>query len=227
MAITWHQPPPQPPLRGAAAASVPPASTVQPLRAFAAVPHTAVPPRRAPAGDELLSLPGGGFQLRLHDRQVMARPNGTYNFVRVQGLTRNQTTTVLSPRAAHAALAAGRPVLYAGTAAFADGQLDWWSNYSGTYQPQAEFNRQAGLPADKFIPWQKLQMGGLGLQRGMLGERRAALAPERPAAKAASPDRAGRPGPAATSSAATKDATATAHAGSASGSPASGRPGSG
>jgi len=219
MAIKWHQPPPTAfhPTPAATAAT-----TAQPMRAFSAVPHPALAAREAPPGDELLSLPGGGFQVRLHERQVLARPSGTYNFVRVQGLTRNQTSTVLSPRAPHAALAAGRPVLYAGTAAFQDGHLDWWSNYSGTYQPQAEFNRQAGLPADKFVPWQKLQMGGLGMQRGMLNDRRPALAPERPAAKAAA-----TPRPGATSSGATKDATATAHAGSGSASPRSDRPESG
>lgn len=59
--------------------------------------------------------------------------------------------------------------------------MTWWSNYSGTYQPIAAFRAQAGLPEDKFVPWQKLQMGGIAMQRGMFLERRAAV-PNRPLA---------------------------------------------
>ena len=51
--------------------------------------------------------------------------------------------------------------------------MAWWSNYSGTYQPIAAFRAQAGLPEDKFVPWQKLQMGGVAMQRGTFSERRA------------------------------------------------------
>lgn len=141
------------------------------MRAF--TPHQRpLANREAPTGDELVGGSNGLFQLRRHDNQVLTRPSGVYNFVRVQGATRNQTATMLSARAPHASLAAGQPVLYAGTAAFDGGQLQWWSNYSGTYQPQAEFHRQAALPNDKFVPWQRLQMGGIGLQRGMLTDHR-------------------------------------------------------
>lgn len=173
-----------------------PAGVAQPACTFAAhqrpqVPGRLPPGRAAPAGDELVSAAAGHFQLRSPERNVLTSPSGVYNFVRVQGATRNQTSTVLSSRAPHAALAAGRPVLYAGTAAFESGELRWWSNYSGTYQPQAEFNRQAALPGDKFVPWQKLQLGGVGLQRGMLSDNRRATAPQqtpstpRPATQAA------------------------------------------
>ena len=150
---------------------------MQPLRTFAA--HQRPQGGRAtPPGEELVSGGSGLFQLRSPDSQTLSPPSGQYNFVRVQGLTRNQTTTVLSSRAPHAALAGGRPVLYAGTAAIDAGKLQWWSNYSGTYQPLAEFNRQAALPPDKFVPWQKLQMGGMGMQRGMLRDHRQAGAPK-------------------------------------------------
>lgn len=136
-------------------------------------------------GDELVGGADGSFQLRRHDNQVLSRPDGVYNFVRVQGMTRNQSATVMSARAPHASLADGRPVLYAGTAAFDGGKLQWWSNYSGTYQPQAEFHRQAALPDDKFVPWQRLQLGGVGLQRGMLSDHRGVTLPDKEAEKGA------------------------------------------
>lgn len=143
------------------------------MRAFGAHQRPQGPqPRQGAAGDELVSLSGGAYGLRAHERPALSAPSGVYNFVRVQGMTRNQSTTMLSAQAPHAALANGRSVLYAGTAAFDGGKLQWWSNYSGTYQPLAEFNRQAGLPTDRFVPWQKLQLGGIGMQRGMLHDLR-------------------------------------------------------
>lgn len=169
--VRWHTPP------AAARAGTAPA-TAQPMRAFAAHQRPAGHRDRS-AGDELVGGADGLFQLRRHDNQVLTRPSGVYNFVRVQGTTRNQAATMLSARAPHASLAGGRPVLYAGTAAFDGGKLQWWSNYSGTYQPQAEFHRQAALPNDKFVPWQRLQMGGIGLQRGMLADHRGAGLPTR------------------------------------------------
>lgn len=153
-----------------------PPAAVQAMKAFSATQRPGMN-RRHSAGDELVSG-SGAFQLRSHDKQVMSRPSGVYNFVRVQGMTRNQAATYMGAKSPHAALAAGRPVLYAGTAAFDGGDLKWWSNYSGTYQPQAAFSRQAALPEDKFVPWQKLQLGGVGLQRGMLADKRTVTAPD-------------------------------------------------
>lgn len=132
---------------------------------------------RASAGDELVAVQGAEFLLQVADRGVRVKPNGTYNFVRVQGTTRNDAHTYVSSKSGHAGLAGGRPVLYAGTVRFDSGKLDWWSNYSGTYQPIAAFRQQAQLPEDAFVPWQKLQMGGVGLQRGMFNDRRSATAP--------------------------------------------------
>ena len=175
MAPPRHAPPPNVWRAGTGPARSAGAS-VQPARAFAAHQRPEISRKAAP-GDELVALGDGRFQLRSQERHVLSKPSGSYNFVRVQGLTRNQGTTMLSAQAPHAALAAGRPVLYAGTATFRAGTLEWWSNYSGTYQPLAEFSRQAALPPDRFVPWQKLQLGGLGMQRGMLHDRRRAETP--------------------------------------------------
>lgn len=158
-------------------------SAVQRSRSFDAVIKSHAQRGRGAHVDELVAGGGGLFQARDPDRNVMSRPTGIYNFVRVEGQTRNHAATYISARAPHATLAQGRPVLYAGTAAFNGGKLDWWSNYSGTYQPIAEFNRQASLPTDKFVPWQKLQMGGVGLQRGMLSDHRSTATPEKPQEK--------------------------------------------
>jgi hypothetical protein len=129
--------------------------------------------------------------MRSAERQTLSPPTGTFNFVRVRGDTPRSRPVLISAKLAHAQLAAGRPVIYAGTANFERGEMAWWSNYSGTYQPIAAFRAQAGLPENKFVPWQKLQMGGTAMQRGTFTERRAAepaARSERPAATR--PDRA-------------------------------------
>lgn len=165
---------------------------------------------RASAGDELMRL-GDQFLVSTAGRNLRVKPNGTYNFVRVQGDTRNDAHTFVSANSGHAGLAAGRPVLYAGTLRFDSGALEWWSNYSGTYQPIAAFRQQAQLPDERFIPWQKLQMGGVGLQRGMLSDQRASTAPAKPE-RAASPKPApvkAEPAKPAASQPATKPAAAT------------------
>ena len=111
-------------------------------------------------------------------RGLQIKPDGLYNFVRTVGDRPSDKRTFLSARSGHASLANGHPVLYAGTVRFDGGRLDWWSNYSGTYQPMAAFRQQAELPEDRFVPWQRLQMGGVGLQRTMLSDRRASARPE-------------------------------------------------
>jgi hypothetical protein len=155
-----------------------PPRTVQRAGAEAVfAPHARVlrapPPPRA-AAEELVARPGGGFQLRSAERQTLWPPSGTFNFVRVHGDIPHSRPLLASAKLAHAQLAGGRPVVYAGTARFDRGEMAWWSNYSGTYQPIAAFRAQAGLPEDKFVPWQKLQMGGVAMQRGTFSERRAA-----------------------------------------------------
>jgi hypothetical protein len=151
------------------------------------VPHAQVlrppPPPRA-AAEELVAQPGGGFQVRSAERRTMWPPTGTFNFVRVRGDTPRSRPLLVSAKLAHAQMTGGRPVFYAGTARFERGEMTWWSNFSGTYQPIGSFRAQAGLPEDKFVPWQKLQMGGTAMQRGVFTERR----PAAPAATAGASD---------------------------------------
>ena len=172
-----------PPVRFAASSAVPPPPTrlavAQRATAvtFAATKRTA---GRKGTGEasELMAQPDGSFRLRSIDRGTLAPPTGVYNFVRVHGLTRNDAHIYASAHLPHASLAQGKPVIYAGTAKLDSGRLEWWSNYSGTYQPIAEFRAQAQLPVDKFMPWQKLQMHGSPMQRGTFTERTAKAAPE-------------------------------------------------
>ena len=145
-------------------------------RTFAPVARAA---RRAPTravAEELVASPGGAFQVRSAQRQTLSPPSGTFNFVRVHGETPKARPLFVSSGMPHAQIAGGRPVIYAGTVRFEQGKMAWWSNYSGTYQPIAAFRSQAGLPEDKFVPWQKLQLGGIAMQRGTFRERRAATA---------------------------------------------------
>ena len=187
-----------------------PARTVQRAGAeavFAAHTRVLRPPPRAVA-EELVARPGGAFNVRSADRHTMSPPTGTFNFVRVHGDTPRSRPLLVSAKLGHAQIAGGRPVVYAGTARFDSGEMAWWSNYSGTYQPIAAFRAQAGLPENKFVPWQKLQMGGTAMQRGVFGERRGAGPPARPgAAEGAAADKgsATRPGVAATEAKAQTD----------------------
>jgi hypothetical protein len=59
----------------------------------------------------------------------------------------------------HPVLAGGKPVLYAGEAHFNNGKLDWWSNGSGNYRPDAEHAEQAALPMDRFYTYQDVLKG--------------------------------------------------------------------
>jgi len=157
----------------------PQSGAVQRLATF--TPLRAGSLNRTPPGDELVHVQGETFVLKTAARGLHVKPDGLYNFVRTVGARPGDKHTLLSPRSSHAGLAGGQPVLYAGTIRFDSGRLDWWSNYSGTYQPVAAFRQQAGLPDERFVPWQRLQMGGIGLQRTMLAETRPSFKPERPA----------------------------------------------
>jgi hypothetical protein len=173
-----------PPIRAASGSAVPPPPTrlattsAQRATAVTFAPTKRVAARRDGQASELVSLPDGSFRLRSIEHGTMAPPSGVFNFVRVHGTTRNDAHLYASSQLPHAALAQGKPVIYAGTAKLDLGRLEWWSNYSGTYQPIAEFRGQAKLPVDKFMPWQKLQMGGASMQRGTFTDRTAKAAPE-------------------------------------------------
>jgi len=173
-----------PPIRSAAGVAVPPPPTrsagvsAQRSTAVTFAATKKVAGRRAGEASELVSQPDGSFRLRSLERGTMAPPSGVFNFVRVHGRTRNDAHLYASSQLPHAMLAQGKPVIYAGTAKLDSGRLEWWSNYSGTYQPIAELRGQAKLPVDKFMPWQKLQMGGVSMQRGTFTDRTAKAAPE-------------------------------------------------
>lgn len=115
-------------------------------------------------------------------------PDGAYNFVRVQGSVPNRSRFIVSAGLAHADLADGRPVVYAGTVRFEQGRVAWWSNYSGTYQPIVAFRERARLPEDRFVPWQRLQLGGFAQQRTLQRDLRPLSAPE-PGRLVATPQR--------------------------------------
>jgi hypothetical protein len=146
---------------------------------------SARPGRTGPPPYELVERPRDGWRLNGPDGRSAGPPNGSYNFVRVHGETPGAGRVFVSAKLAHADLAQGRPVVYAGTAAFERGALRWWSNHSGTYQPIAAFRDRARLPEDKFVPWQRLQADGMAQQRAMLRESRPAAPPPGPAARLA------------------------------------------
>ena len=174
--------------------------------------------KAAPPGDELVNLGNGAFGARDEARGLISRPDGTYNFVRTQGQRRIDQRMLISAKAGHAQLSQGGPVVYAGTIRFSRGALEWWSNYSGHYQPIAEFRDQAQLPGDKFVPWQRLQMGGTAMQRGMFRDQRPKAGPA--AAEADKPDKAEKAGGAA-NDAAPASAAAPARGGAAAAKPES------
>jgi hypothetical protein len=81
-------------------------------------------------------------------------PNSRFVFV-----TMPRGEMLLHPRYRHPALSEGKPVLYAGEASFNNGRLEWWSNGSGNYRPDAGHAAQAGLPVDQFYPYDDILRG--------------------------------------------------------------------
>lgn len=81
-------------------------------------------------------------------------PNARFVFV-----TMMNGEMLLHPRFRHPALSEGKPVLYAGEASFNNGKLDWWSNGSGNYRPDAAHAAQAGMPMEDFIPTRRYSRG--------------------------------------------------------------------
>lgn len=81
-------------------------------------------------------------------------PNSRFIFV-----TMLDGSTLMHQRFRHPTIAQGKPVLYAGEASFNNGRLEWWSNGSGNYRPDAGHAAQAGLPMDNFFPYDAILKG--------------------------------------------------------------------
>ena len=81
-------------------------------------------------------------------------PNQQYNFVRTR-----EGDMLLHNRYRHPSIAEGKQVLYAGEIYFNNGNLQWWSNGSGHYQPGADDAEQARLPMDRFFSYQQIIKG--------------------------------------------------------------------
>lgn len=95
-------------------------------------------------------------QYRLHrvESHSVNVPNQQYNFVRTR-----EGEMLLHARYRHPSIAEGKQVLYAGEIFFNNGQLEWWSNGSGHYQPYPEDAVQANLPMDQFFSYQQIIKG--------------------------------------------------------------------
>ena len=106
--------------------------------------------------DNIFRLNNFADQYRLH--QVNSHgvnvPNQQYNFVRTR-----EGEMLLHARYRHPSIAEGKQVLYAGEIFFNNGQLEWWSNGSGHYQPDAEDAKQANLPLEQFFSYQQIIKG--------------------------------------------------------------------
>lgn len=95
-------------------------------------------------------------QYRLHkvNSHGVNVPNQQYNFVRTR-----EGEMLLHSRYRHPSIAEGKQVLYAGEIFFNNGQLQWWSNGSGHYQPDRDSAEQANLPMDYFFSYQQIIKG--------------------------------------------------------------------
>lgn len=94
------------------------------------------------------------YRLRKTDSHGVYVPNQLYNFVRT-----GDGAMLMHNRYRHPSIAEGRQVLYAGEAFFNNGRLEWWSNGSGHYQPDADDAAQATLPLDNFYTYQQVIKG--------------------------------------------------------------------
>lgn len=122
-------------------------------------PGAAVPVDRS----NIFSLDSFANQYRLHrvGTHSVNVPNMKYNFVRTR-----EGEMLLHNRYRHPSLAEGQQVLYAGEIFFNNGNLQWWSNGSGHYQPDADGAEQANLPLDYFYSYQQIIKGEHARKRG-------------------------------------------------------------
>ena len=107
-------------------------------------------------GSNVFRLSSFANQYRLHrvNSHGVNVPNQQYNFVRTR-----EGEMLLHARYRHPSIAEGKQVLYAGEIFFNNGQLEWWSNGSGHYQPYVEDAEQAALPMDHFFSYQQVIKG--------------------------------------------------------------------
>ncbi|HZU33276.1 MAG TPA: hypothetical protein VFB79_19330 [Candidatus Angelobacter sp.] len=94
------------------------------------------------------------YRMRRGGDHGLLVPNTKYIFVRTL-----DGEMVMHQRYRHPVLAQGKPVLYAGEAYFNNGKLDWWSNGSGNYRPDADHAEQAHLPMEKFFTYEQVLKG--------------------------------------------------------------------
>jgi hypothetical protein len=94
------------------------------------------------------------YRLRRVNSHSVNVPNQQYNFVRTR-----EGEMLLHARYRHPSIAEGKQVLYAGEIFFNNAQLQWWSNGSGHYQPNADDAAQANLPMDYFFAYQQIIKG--------------------------------------------------------------------
>ena len=94
------------------------------------------------------------YRLRRVNSHSVNVPNQQYNFVRTR-----EGEMLLHARYRHPSIAEGKQVLYAGEIFFNNSQLEWWSNGSGHYQPNADDAAQANLPMDCFFSYQQIIKG--------------------------------------------------------------------
>src|SRR5436305_5761148 len=94
------------------------------------------------------------YRMRRGGDHGLLVPNSKYIFVRTM-----EGQVVMHQRYRHPVLAQGRPVLYAGEAYFNNGKLDWWSNGSGNYRPDADHAEQARLPMERFFSYEQVLKG--------------------------------------------------------------------
>jgi len=108
-----------------------------------------------------LSQQFDNYRMRKGKGHVQMIPSGKYIFVRP-----SQGDILMHQRYRHPVLAQGKPVLYAGEAYFRSGELQWWSNASGNYRPDAAHAEQAGLPMEQFYTFEQVMSGTVGRRVG-------------------------------------------------------------
>lgn len=94
------------------------------------------------------------YRMRRGGDHGLLVPNTKYIFVRTM-----DGEVIMHQRYRHPVLAQGKPVLYAGEAYFNNGKLDWWSNGSGNYRPDADHAEQARLPMERFFTYEDILKG--------------------------------------------------------------------